>query len=277
MNWAKYISKLKMFSRYFFPVEEGFKVNFVVAGVQKGGTTALDVYLREHPEICMAAKKEVHFFDKKEYFVSSPNYSLYHSFFNPSTAHRVIGEASPSYIFIKDSMRRIHDYNPEMKIMIILRDPIERAYSHWNMMVDMKKEDLPFREALDQEPERMKSAKYYDHVRFSYLSRGYYATQLKALWSLFSREQTLILRSDELKEMPDEVLGKVSQFLGVDCFPGVQSRSVHSRSYDQKISGDDIEYLANMYGPEMEELSRLTGWDISSWLVMRSLSSGHSH
>ena len=73
-------------------------VDFIICGTQKGGTTALDVHLREHTEIHMAAKKEVHFFDRDKHFVKSPNYAQYHQHFSPQAQHRVVGEATPIYV-----------------------------------------------------------------------------------------------------------------------------------------------------------------------------------
>jgi hypothetical protein len=82
------------------------KVDFAICGTQKGGTTALDSYLREHPEVCMANRKEVHYFDvDKNFSEGPPDYSSHHSWFDPLAGHRVIGEATP----------------------------IQRAFSHWNM------------------------------------------------------------------------------------------------------------------------------------------------
>ena len=110
------------------------RIDFIIAGTQKGGTTALDEYFRSHQNICMADKKEVHFFDEDRYFEKkSPNYSKYHKYFSPNDYSQVIGEATPIYMYLSKAIERIHVYNPQIKLIIILRNPIDRAFSHWNM------------------------------------------------------------------------------------------------------------------------------------------------
>ena len=117
-----------------FHLGERRRIDFLIAGTQKGGTTALDAYLRNHPEICMASVKEAHFFDNERYFQpKQSNYHEYHSLFKPQRSHRILGEATPIYMYWKSAPARIRQYNSRMKIIIILRNPIERAYSHWYM------------------------------------------------------------------------------------------------------------------------------------------------
>ena len=128
------MQRITRYTKRFFVSKSDRVVNFLICGTQKGGTSALDAYLREHPEICMADKKEVHFFDNKKFFnKNKPDYSKYHSFFNPQSSHKLLGETTPIYMYWHDSPRRIWQYSPNMKIIVILRNPIDRAYSHWNM------------------------------------------------------------------------------------------------------------------------------------------------
>ena len=100
-----------------------FQIGFIICGTQKGGTTALDRYLRMHPEICMADKKEVHFFDNDNFFIDKkPDYLKYHLNFSPRDHHKIIGEATPIYMYWKNSIKRIHNYNPDMKLIAVLRN-----------------------------------------------------------------------------------------------------------------------------------------------------------
>lgn len=108
-------------------------INFLVAGTQKGGTTALDCYLRLHQDILMATDKEVHFFDNEDEFQNVVDYEKYHQHFGPFVEGKVIGESTPIYMYWYDAPRRIWEYNPKMKFVLVLRNPIERAFSHWNM------------------------------------------------------------------------------------------------------------------------------------------------
>ena len=97
------------------------RIDFIIAGTQKGGTTALYEYFRLHQNICMADKKELHFFDEDRYFEKkNPNYSKYHKYFNPNEHSQVIGEATPIYMYWNKSIERIYVYNPQIKLIIIL-------------------------------------------------------------------------------------------------------------------------------------------------------------
>lgn len=164
------------------------KVNFIICGTQKGGTSALDLYLRMHPEICMAANKEVHFFDNEEYFISNNtiDYSLYHKVFEPKVGSRLLGEATPIYMYWYGAPKRIWEYNPEIKLIVILRNPIERAYSHWNMERARCADDISFWDALAGEGDRCRQALPLQHRVYSYVDRGYYTEQLRRLWTFFS-------------------------------------------------------------------------------------------
>src|SRR5256885_16741616 len=127
-------------------------VNFVIGGTQKGGTSALDSFLRQHPEICMPeTRKELHYFDREKNFAKRPDHKKYHANFRPSPGQRVIGEATPIYMYWNAAPSRIHAYNPEMKWILTLRNPVERAFSAWNMERNRGADPLPFSEAIEKE------------------------------------------------------------------------------------------------------------------------------
>ncbi|MEZ4606416.1 MAG: sulfotransferase domain-containing protein [Deinococcales bacterium] len=110
------------------------KVYFIICGTQKGGTTALDSYLRQHPHICMGKRKELHFFDQEKNFQSDIcDYTSYHKLFQVTSQRQILGEATPIYMYWRAAPQRMWGYNPKLKLIVILRNPIERAYSHWNM------------------------------------------------------------------------------------------------------------------------------------------------
>src|SRR5438270_7515149 len=134
------------------------KVDFVIGGTQKGGTSALASFLRQHPQICMPEKKELHFFDDEENFRRRPSYRAYHAHFQPRQDQRRCGEATPIYMYWDPAPVRIWEYNPEMKWIVILRDPAERAFSAWRMEKARERESLAFDEAIDRETERSRKA-----------------------------------------------------------------------------------------------------------------------
>ncbi len=133
------------------------KIDFLVAGVQKSGTSALDKYLRLHHQIEMAKEKETHFFDNEDNFANPVDYSQYHIFFD-TNGKKKRGEATPIYTYWYSAPQRIWQYNPAMKWIIILRNPIDRAYSHWNMERNRNADSIAFSEAIRTEEIRCRSA-----------------------------------------------------------------------------------------------------------------------
>ncbi len=242
-------------------------VNFLICGTQKGGTSALDSYLRDHPEICMAIQKEVHFFDNETLFLNgSPDYSQYHAYFRPEASHRVAGEATPIYMYWHNSPRRIWEYNQNMKLIVVLRNPVDRAYSHWNMERSRNAESLPFWDAIQKEELRCKEALPYQHRVYSYIDRGFYLEQLRRLWCYFSRDNVLVLKHEYLKDHPVECLKDVCDFLEVNHFNTVNPKEVHTLPYLSKMSDKEKEYLRFIFEHEIRGIERALGWDCSDWL-----------
>jgi Sulfotransferase domain len=243
------------------------RVDFVIAGAQKGGTTALDAYLRQHPEIGMADVKEVHFFDNEKFFrAGKPPLSFYHSFFSGVLSRRRIGETTPSYMYWRAIPQRIRDYNPAMKLVVILRNPIERAYSHWNMERERGTERLSFGAALQAELVRAREAQPNQHKN-AYIHRGFYAGQIERIWSCFPKNQTLILKNEDLRKNPLETLNEVCRFLEVSPFEKIENKEAHSRQYLEPMNEHDRKFLKQMLEPEIKKLEKLLDWDCSRWLA----------
>lgn len=242
------------------------RIDFIIAGTQKGGTTALDDYFRTHQNICMADKKEVHFFDEDRYFEKkSPNYSKYHKYFSPNDYSQVIGEATPIYMYWNKAIERIHVYNPQIKLIIILRNPIDRAFSHWNMERDKGRESRKFLTAILDEDSKINSPNYSQNKILSYLDRGHYSQQIKNIYNYFNKNQLLILRSEDLRENPDNTLMNIAEFLSIPPFDPVYHKEVNSRSYPHKMSKEELTFLKNFYQEEFSSLEDILGWDLSSW------------
>ncbi|MEO8847605.1 MAG: sulfotransferase domain-containing protein [Casimicrobiaceae bacterium] len=236
------------------------KVDFVVAGTQKGGTSALASYLDEHLDVCMPSTKEVHHFDKDERFESgTPDHTIYHAYFAPAATQRVIGDATPNYMYWEPTPARIADYNPAMKFIMMLRNPAKRAYSHWNMESKLRRETRTFEDAI-----RGKDATQL-HRRWSYVDRGRYSRQLRRVWEHFPREQTLVLRSDGFQSDPAPALAQIATFLGIARFPRDTPRGVFVASYDRPMSDDAREFLHAAFAEEIADLETMLGWDLADW------------
>ncbi len=203
--------------------------DFLIIGAQKCGTTSLYDYLVKHSSIYSASVKEVGFFDR--YYSNSIKW--YRSQF-PSVLRKyytkwivrqpfLTGEASTGYILNPHSLKRIKKIIPKAKLILLLRNPVERAYSHYQHTVRIKKEPLPFEEAVAREDERIGEAwqkmrsdeNYYnlDIALYAYLRTGIYIDQLVDLMALFSKNQVLILNSEAFKANPSKIFRQVLNFL----------------------------------------------------------------
>jgi hypothetical protein len=243
------------------------KVGFVIAGAQKGGTSAIFNYLYRHPQICLHPDKELHFFDRDRFFRrGTPDYSRYRALLNPTSSQALLGDATPSYMYWEPTPRRLWHYNAAMKFIIVLRNPITRAFSHWNMFREQGVETLPFYEALLAEPERRRRAAPRQLKIESYIDRGFYTEQLRRITHLFPPEQLLVLRSEELRAEPQRVVDRITDFLEVDRLSGVQPRDVYSIPYKEAMSVQARNYLLGIFEYEIMQLERMLGWDCADWL-----------
>jgi len=248
------------------------KVDFVIGGTQKGGTSALDSFLRQHPEICMPTDlKEVHFFDREEMFDGDrPDYQKYHAHFRPEPRHRAIGEASPIYMYWNNAPNRIWTYRSDMKWILILRNPVDRAYSAWNMERQRGADPLSFEEAITHEAERCREALPLQHRVFSYSDRGFYAPQLRRLFNIFGQDKCHIILNDDLRERHAETLKTIFGFLGVDDSIKPVEQRVFEHDYDQPLDPKVRSRLIEMFYFDIRELERMLSRDLSEWYTSKS-------
>lgn len=245
----------------------GRRVDFLIAGAQKSGTTTLDSYLRGHRHVCMAVRKEVHFFDNERWYRKKLlRYPLYHSYFHLRRHHRLLGESTPHYLYWLDAPKRIWRYNPRMKFIIILRNPIQRAFSDWNMERVRGAERLAFAKALAVERERARRTLPLQDTVFSYMDKGYYTAQLRRLWRFFPEQQVLVLKTDDLLNAPTTTLRRVTDFLGLDALPAADARREYAMPYSEEMSADARRRLVATFTPEIRALEVMLDWDLRDWL-----------
>ncbi len=240
------------------------KIDFLILGAQKSGTSALVHFLKQHPQIDYCKKKEGHFFDKEENFTASPvDYSPYHQLF--SFDKLISGESSPSYLYWKPAPQRAFEYNPNLKLIVSLRNPIERAFSHWNMMSRRGWDKKSFSEAIREESQRVAKDLPLQNKPLSYVDRGFYSVQLTRWFEYFSPEQFLIIKNTQIKKSHQETLDTIFSFLGVEKI-ALPEEDIHARIYDTVMSSEDKHWLLSVYQQEIKDLERLLGWDCSEWL-----------
>lgn len=238
------------------------KVTFLIAGVQKGGTTALFDYLGDYADVALSDEKELHFFDDEAHDWKTPDYDAYHARF-PDPAGRPCGEATPIYTYWPGSLERIAAYNPAMKLVVVLRDPVQRAWSHWRMEYARGVETNPFAWCIREGRQRLFQAQPWGHHReFSYVERGFYGEQMERLYGLFPKSQVLALTSDALRADPGPTLAEVRGFLGLKRGKTPAPRESHlgrEMDYPSELTAADIDHLREVYAPDAERLAALTG------------------
>ena len=238
------------------------KVDLIIGGVQKAGTTALFAYLSQWPQLASPRGKEIHFFDNETVDWNRPDYAHYHAFFPPADG-RIRFEATPIYLFWPNSLTRIHAYNASIKLVFLFRDPIERAYSQWKMEFARGDEKRPFDIAI-REP-------LPDRPRLSYVERGLYGAQTQNLFSIFKREQCLLLRSDDLDRQPQNVLDRIADFVGVRRPPISAPQRIFEAArmeYPSVITKDDRAYLSSVYRDDLQQFAAISRLDISDWKTL---------
>ncbi len=250
--------------------------HFILIGAQKSGTSSLFRYLAQHPQILRSFTKEVHYFDGglnarlDTYQQGQEWYRAHFPMRATLRQRRIAGEASPFYIFHPLVAERIASLLPEVKLIAVLRNPTERAISHYFHTKRKGHEPLSIGEALREEEERLKPVlqqgdwKNPALRRFSYKSRGHYEEQLKRYFRWFSRKQLLILSSEELFGEPEETLLRIFQFLGVEG----KAHSIDLRpmnvATDKTLVGTEIyEYLDDYFMPRNQALFELIGREFS--------------
>lgn len=238
------------------------RVDFIIAGVQKAGTTALFDYLSEGPDISLSHEKETHFFDDDSRDWAQPDYADYHALFDPPDG-RPRGEATPIYLYWPNCLERIRTYNPGIKLIVLLRDPVARAWSHWRMEYARGFETRPFAWCVRQGRMRLFDAEPWGfHRAFGYVERGFYGEQMGRLYGLFPADQVLVLRAEALEADPASALGVVRSFLGLPPPAVVTPRRVHvgrEMNYGSELTGEDMAFLRGLYAKDQARLAELTG------------------
>ena len=196
--------------------------NFLIIGAAKSGTTALYAYLKDHPQVFMSPVKEPRYFAFAGESLDPLNpvhrstvtdLEEYKNLFAGAEDAIALGEASPSYLHNPNAPPHIRAMVPEAKLIAILRNPADRAFSHFMHFVKLGRETtLDFREALDN-PDGVSSGSWFP--RRNYLSFGYYGLQLKRYFSLFDRSQMKIFIYEEFRKDPLSALEEIYEFLGI--------------------------------------------------------------
>jgi Sulfotransferase domain len=258
--------------------------DFMIIGAKRGGTTSLYNYLLEHPRVLplLPARQRIkgpHFFDSN----FSRGMRWYRSHF-PTAAYRrmrerdgqpvITGESSPYYLFHPLAAERAARLAPGTKVIVLLRDPVERAWSHYKERVRHGAEPLSFEEAVEREPERLRGEAErivsepgylsYAHEQQSYLAQGRYLDSLPAWQDRFPPERMLIMPSEEMYADPQAALDRVTAFLGLPSW-GLRDRTKHNYHPAAGMSDATRRELSVTFEQHNRDLAKLLDMRFDDW------------
>lgn len=242
--------------------------DFLIIGAQRAGTTSLYENLRRHPQVLSPIGKEVQFFT----IWHALGERWYRSHFPRLEPGQQTFEASPYYFFHPDVPARVSAMLPRAKCVVLLRDPVARAYSHYLHSQNLGVEDLPFEKAIDAEPVRMAAAldRGLDtragrrlHSNYSYVSRGIYTPQLERWKAHLPDARLKIVRSEDLYQRPMQVYADLLDYLGLPAFtPEEFTRSnVLNDHKGPKLAAATEARLRERFAEDSERVRSMLGWD----------------
>lgn len=252
--------------------------DFLLIGAQRGGTTSLYSYLTRHPSVLPSHHKEIHFFDQDYQKGTNWYRSNFPTIFRKYWVQRRLsgpvetGEASPYYFFHPLVARRVAQTLKDIKLILLLRNPIDRAYSHYQLSVRLGREQLSFEEAIEKEPTRLagerdkivqtSTYRSFNYQNYSYLTRGRYIRQIQRWLQYFSREQMLILKSQDLYTQPQTALQQVEDFLELPPFD-LQNYKVYNQGQYAPLSQNLRADLRAHFEPFNQELYQFLDRDLA--------------
>lgn len=250
------------------------KPDFIIIGVQKGGTTSLFKYLSQHPQVAVSSHKELHYFDVN--YREGMAWYQQHFPLEAERSNRLVGEASPYYIFHPLAAPRIKRDLPNVRLIALLRDPIARAYSNFQMQLRNKneKDTTVFEEAIALEPGRMtgeheriladESYNSYNHRKLSYLHRGLYFQQVRRWQEVFGKDALLILKSEDFFTDTLAEFHKVCDFLGIARHAPPDLAPSNQHDYPS-LAPETLDGLKAFFKDDGDKLAAMLGEHFRWW------------
>ena len=250
--------------------------DFIIIGTARSGTTSLYYDICQHPCVLPAAYDELGYFDSNYHLGQNWYRSLFPTLFSKWLVKQkkqfaITGEDTPFYIWDPIVAKRILKNLPKIKLIVLLRNPVDRAYSNYHLGVRAGTENLSFEDAIKVETKRLeeineesKSSIEKYAIRRSYLAKGFYADQLKIWFEIFNSNQLLIISTEDLKSNPQKVINKIYNFLEIPdnhkLIPEKQKKAVYP-----EMKKETREFLIDFYKKNNTELFSLIGqkfdWD----------------
>lgn len=239
--------------------------DFIIIGTQKGGTSSLFYYLRQHPDVKASTAKEVHYFDLNY----NKGLNWYKSFFPLKSNTKITGEASPYYLFHPHVPARIKKDIPNVKLIVMLRDPAKRAFSHYKMERRNGQDPLStFEEAIEKEYERtheetvkLNNNPFYKsipHRKFAYAARGLYYEQINNWLKYFDKSQFYFIKAEEFYANPQHEFNEVCKFLNLETVSNIDF-SNRNEGAGGGLSEDTYQKVKAIFAEDNIKLANLIG------------------
>lgn len=249
--------------------------SFSIVGVQKSGTSTLSGTISQHRLVCRPPRKEAHFFNDEDYDWAHPDYERDYTAPRRAPIHQMVGDSTPVYLFWPHALERMHAYKADMPLIAVFRDPIERLFSHWTMLRTRHPDwpDWPgflteFREPAlpDELPTGVRPMRY---KHLSGIARGYYGQQLERGFTVFPRDQWLLMEFRAMLRDWDAHVHRTTDHLGLPRFdrpPPLRNRYAGAEKVAGTApTGEDLAALAGLYAADLEVFDAVSGLDTSAW------------
>lgn len=236
------------------------KPAFLCIGAQKSGTTSLIHYMNQHPEIYMAPG-EIHFFDT---YYDKNNIEEYEN--NFKTPKKYAGEKTPSLHYLRYAMDRVHRHYPGVKLILMLREPVSRAFSQYNMDCQKVQRKVCTQEFVEHMKSQvtLKLADIRTNGPYS-LARGFYSDHLEYILSKFPEENLYVAISEEIRENKLAEYNRIYEFIGTHRLNNIQNHDQRIGEYQTRLDRDAAKIIYQLYKPYNEKLYHLVGRRIDAW------------
>jgi hypothetical protein len=242
------------------------RLDFLILGAEKAGTTALYSYLRRVPDVYIPFNKELNFFDRDHRFRDGTDFCALHRWFLLAPKGMLLGEATPTYLMNPRCFRRIRAYKPSIKVVAILRSPIRRAYSAWNYRRARFRDSRDFMTAIRVEISSGGDLQVARENKYRYFGAGLYAAQIRQAKLVFPPENLLLIKYEDFKSNQRKWVRRVAAFVGSSAdFEIPRIRFSNVWGYKAPLAQGEFEALLPFYESDIAEVEALTGWDCSDW------------
>lgn len=250
--------------------EKSQQISFIVMGAQRSGHASVHHALTQHPQLKLIAQEDHGFFAKDELFSKgNPAPSAYEQLCPKVYTDQICGEVSNSYLHHPAAIARINRYNPNIKLIIVLRNPAERAYSQWQDTVSRGSENRSLTASINHEivTSDMSSQHQSTHET-GYLNNSRYSTQIDYLRQYFNPHQLLFIKSEDLRDDTEVMLYQIFQFLNVPYLE-VDTSAQNLGNYQHSLSAISYNKIINEVRADIHDTEQLLGWDCGDWKKLK--------